>query len=70
MVRPQYSPSNFPGHFPIHSDPFGWCKRVDELQPEDQNIICHFLDMAVRQDQLRQIVANPAGSQRTSKGGR
>lgn len=46
------------------------CKRVDELQPEDQNIICHFLDMAVRQDKLRQIVANPISPQRASKGGR
>jgi len=34
------------------------CKRVDELKPEDQEVICHFLDMAVRQDKLKQIVAN------------
>lgn len=39
------------------------CKRVDELRPEDQDVICHFLDMAVRQDKLRQIVGNPTGRQ-------
>jgi transcriptional regulator with XRE-family HTH domain len=37
------------------------CKRVDELRPEDQDLICHFLDMAVRQDKLRQIVGSPTG---------
>jgi transcriptional regulator with XRE-family HTH domain len=34
------------------------CKRVDKLKPEDQEVICHFLDMAVRQDKMKQIVAN------------
>lgn len=35
------------------------CRKVDQLRPEDQEVICHFLDMAVRHDKLRQIVANP-----------
>lgn len=35
------------------------CKRVDQLKPEDQEVICHFLDMAVRQDKLQQIVGKP-----------
>jgi len=34
------------------------CKRVDQLKPDDQEVICHFLDMAVRQDQLKQLVTN------------
>ncbi len=32
------------------------CRRVDQLKPEDQEVICHFLDMAVRQDKLKEIV--------------
>ena len=32
------------------------CKQVDLLRSEDQDIICHFLDMAVRQDQLKQLM--------------
>lgn len=35
------------------------CKQVDQLKSEDQDVICHFLDMAVRQDRLKQIVADP-----------
>jgi len=34
------------------------CKLVDQLKPEDQDVICHFLDMSVRQDKLRQIMGN------------
>jgi len=37
------------------------CKRVDQLNPEDQDVICHFLNMAVQQDKLKQIVARPMG---------
>jgi transcriptional regulator with XRE-family HTH domain len=37
------------------------CKQADQLAPEDQEVICHFLDMAIRQDRLKQIVANPVG---------
>ena len=37
------------------------CKKVDRLKPEDQEVICHFLNMAIRQDQLKQIVSNPVG---------
>jgi transcriptional regulator with XRE-family HTH domain len=37
------------------------CKKVDQLKPEDQEVICHFLNMAIRQDQLKQIVSNPVG---------
>lgn len=36
------------------------CKKVDQLKLEDQDIICNFLDMAIRQDQSEQIVANPS----------
>ncbi len=32
------------------------CKQVDKLKPGDQDIICHFLDMAVRQDKLKAFV--------------
>ena len=35
------------------------CKQVDQLKQEDQEVICHFLDIAVRQDRLKQIVADP-----------
>ena len=34
------------------------CKRVDDLKPEDQDMVCHFLDMAVNQHSLKQIMAN------------
>jgi transcriptional regulator with XRE-family HTH domain len=34
------------------------CKKADQLKPEDQELVCHFLDMAIKQDQLRQIVGN------------
>ena len=36
------------------------CKQIDQLGSEDQEIICHFLDMAVRQDKLKQVMGNPA----------
>ena len=32
------------------------CKQVDQLSTEDQHVICHFLDMAVRQEQLKQAM--------------
>jgi transcriptional regulator with XRE-family HTH domain len=35
------------------------CRKVDELTPEDQEVICHFLDMAIRHDRLKGIIANP-----------
>lgn len=35
------------------------CQRVDQLKSEDQAVICHFLDLAVRHDQLRQLVERP-----------
>ncbi len=35
------------------------CRRVDQLKSEDQDVICHFLDLAVRHDQLRQLVERP-----------
>lgn len=34
------------------------CKKVDQLKKEDQEVICHFLDMAIRSDQVKRIVAN------------
>lgn len=35
------------------------CRQVDQLKQEDQNVICHFLDMAVRQDRLKHLVTDP-----------
>jgi len=35
------------------------CKQVDELTEEDQEVICRFLDMAVRHNKLREIVGGP-----------
>ena len=35
------------------------CRRVDQLKNEDQEVICHFLDLAVRHEQLRQLVERP-----------
>ncbi len=32
------------------------CKRVDHLKKDDQEVICHFLDMAVKQNQLKQVM--------------
>lgn len=34
------------------------CKQVDKLQPEDQQVVCHFLDMAVRQDKVKNLVTS------------
>ena len=36
------------------------CKKVDQLNSEDQDVICHFLDMAVRQEQLKQVMSGVA----------
>ena len=35
------------------------CKKVDGLKPEDQDMLCHFLDMAVKQNTLKQLMTNP-----------
>lgn len=32
------------------------CRQVDELKPDEQEIICRFMDMAVKQDQLKQLI--------------
>ncbi|WP_159567736.1 helix-turn-helix domain-containing protein [Budvicia diplopodorum] len=32
------------------------CKQVDTLKPEDQEVICHFLDMAITQDKIKQVI--------------
>ncbi|MCF6437004.1 helix-turn-helix transcriptional regulator [Pseudoalteromonas sp. MMG022] len=32
------------------------CRQIDSLRPEDQDVVCHFLDMAVKQDQLKKLV--------------
>lgn len=51
-----------PAHFDIRNKTLQeLCKKVDALRPEDQDVICHFLDMAVRQNQLREIVSNSVG---------
>ena len=34
------------------------CKQVDLLKPEDQEVVCHFLNMAVRQDKFRQLITD------------
>lgn len=34
------------------------CRLVDQLKAEDQEVICHFLDMTVRQDKLKQVMGN------------
>ncbi|NJN48142.1 MAG: helix-turn-helix transcriptional regulator [Candidatus Competibacteraceae bacterium] len=36
------------------------CKQVDQLPSDDQAVVCHFLDMAIRQDQFRRLAARPA----------
>ena len=37
------------------------CKQVDQLSHDDQELICHFLNMAITQDQLKQLVGSPSG---------
>ncbi|MCP5197969.1 MAG: helix-turn-helix transcriptional regulator [Gammaproteobacteria bacterium] len=37
------------------------CRQVDQLKPQEQEVICHFLGLAVRQEQLKKIVAQPLG---------
>ncbi|GKW22331.1 hypothetical protein PEC302107_40600 [Pectobacterium araliae] len=32
------------------------CKQVDELRTEDQDVICHFLDMAITQEKVKQAI--------------
>ncbi|EQB97736.1 MULTISPECIES: helix-turn-helix domain-containing protein [Photorhabdus] len=32
------------------------CKQADALKPEDQEVICHFLDMAITQDKIKQVI--------------
>ncbi len=34
------------------------CKQVDTLTPEDQEVVCHFLDMAVKQDRMKQLIVS------------
>lgn len=34
------------------------CKKADRLNREDQDLICQFLDMAIRSNQIKEIVAN------------
>lgn len=36
------------------------CRKVDALPTGDQDVICHFLDMAVRNDQLKRLVHRSA----------
>lgn len=52
--------SGQPPQFDIHNKKLKeLCKKVDQLKPEDQDVICHFLDMAVRHDRLKQLVSEP-----------
>ncbi|MCF6193138.1 MAG: helix-turn-helix domain-containing protein [Kangiellaceae bacterium] len=32
------------------------CKMADRLKKEDQDVICHFLDMAVRTEKIKQAI--------------
>nr|WP_282554669.1 hypothetical protein [Providencia rettgeri] len=32
------------------------CQQVDTLRPEDQDMICHFLDMAIAQEKIKQVI--------------
>ena len=32
------------------------CKHVDQLNNDDQDMICHFLDMAVKQNQVQKLM--------------
>ena len=32
------------------------CKQVDHLKREDQEVICHFLNLAISQDKFKQIM--------------
>jgi transcriptional regulator with XRE-family HTH domain len=34
------------------------CIKVDELRQEDQELVCHFLDMAVTQNKVKQLMVN------------
>ena len=34
------------------------CKKIDGLKPEDQDMVCHFLDMAVKQNTMKQLMTN------------
>jgi transcriptional regulator with XRE-family HTH domain len=36
------------------------CKQVDQLKVDEQEVICRFLDMAVRHNKLREIVGGTA----------
>jgi len=35
------------------------CRQADRLRPEEQEIICRFLDMAVRHNKLKELVGAP-----------
>lgn len=32
------------------------CKQVDQLKPDEQDVICHFLALAVRHERLKELV--------------
>lgn len=36
------------------------CRQVDQLKADEQEVICRFLDMAVRHNKLREIVGGQA----------
>ncbi len=36
----------------------GLCKLADRLEKEDQDLICQFLDMAIRSNKIKDIVVN------------
>ncbi|KTR88022.1 helix-turn-helix domain-containing protein [Pantoea dispersa] len=33
------------------------CKQADSLKPDDQEVICRVMDMAIKQDRLKQIIS-------------
>ena len=32
------------------------CKRVDHLKKDDQEVICHFLDLAVKHEKVKELI--------------
>jgi transcriptional regulator with XRE-family HTH domain len=44
------------------------CRQVDQLKPDEQDVICHFLDMAVRHERVKELMgesslrARPSGA--------
>nr|VFK42910.1 MAG: hypothetical protein BECKTC1821D_GA0114238_101421 [Candidatus Kentron sp. TC]VFK57284.1 MAG: hypothetical protein BECKTC1821F_GA0114240_101634 [Candidatus Kentron sp. TC] len=35
------------------------CYQLDQIKPKNQEVICRFPDMAVRQERIKYIIADP-----------